>query len=65
MSENMSYTEVLYRMQDIRKVWRENDFSYPEGMKDEYELLVAVRRERVKSFYSDGLVSKGRKEDAQ
>ena len=64
MSENMSYTEVLYRMQDIRKVWRENDFSYPEGMKDEYDLLVAVRRERVASFYRDGNVSNGRKENA-
>jgi len=62
MSDNMSYTEVLYRMQDIRKAWRENDFSYPEGMKDEYDLLVAVRRERVSSFFRDNLVSKGRKE---
>ena len=64
MSDNMSYTEVLYRMDDIRKVWRENDFTYPEGLKEEYDLLVAVRRERVSSFYRDGLVSKGRKEDA-
>lgn len=51
-------------MDDIRKVWRENDFTYPEGLKEEYDLLVAVRRERVSSFYRDGLVSKGRKEDA-
>ena len=62
MSENMSFTEVLYRMQDIRKVWRLNDFRYPEGMMEEYELLVAVRRERVASFFRDDLVSKGRKE---
>lgn len=64
MPENMSFTEVLYRMQDIRKVWRENDFRYPEGLKEEYELLVAVRRQRVGSFFADGLVSKGRKEDS-
>lgn len=62
MSENMSYTEVLYRMDDIRKAWRENDFRYPEGMKDEYDLLVAVRRERVSSFYRDNMVWKGRQE---
>ena len=62
MPENMSFTEVLYRMQDIRKVWKANDFRYPEGMKEEYELLVAVRRERVTSFFRDDLVSKGRKE---
>lgn len=62
MSENMSFTEVLYRMQEISKVWRSNDFRYPEGMKEEYELLVAVRRERVASFFRDDLVSKGRKE---
>lgn len=61
---NMSYTEVLYRMNDIRKAWRENDFQYPEGLREEYELLVSVRRERVASFYRDGLVSKGRKEVA-
>ena len=64
MSENMSFTEVLYRMQDIRKVWKANDFRYPEGIKEEYDLLVAVRRERVNSFFRDGLVSKGRREDA-
>lgn len=62
MSENMSYTEVLYRMDDIRKVWRENDFTYPEGLKEEYDLLVAVRRERVASFYRDNMVWKGRQE---
>lgn len=63
MPENMSFTEVLYRMQDIRKVWQANDFRYPEGMKEEHDLLLAVRRERVNSFYRDGLVSKGRKEN--
>ena len=57
MQDNMSFTEVLYRMDEIRKVWRDNDYTYPEGLKDEYDLLVAVRRERVSSFYRDGLVA--------
>lgn len=57
MSDNMSFTEVLYRMDEIRKAWRQNDYFYPEGLKDEYDLLVAVRRERVASFYRDGLVA--------
>lgn len=59
MSDNMSYTEVLREMEDIRREWRRNDFVYSEGQKDRYELLLAVRRARVTQMYADDQVFKG------
>ena len=59
MSDNMSYTEVLREMEDIRREWRRNHFVYSEGQKDRYELLLAVRRARVTQMYADDQVFKG------
>ena len=59
MSDNMSYTEVLREMEDIRREWRRNDFVYSEGQKDRYELLLSVRRARVTQMYADDQVFKG------
>ena len=54
MSDNMSYSEVLSEMQDIKSEWRRNNFTYSEGQKERYEFLLQVRRLRVSSFYRDG-----------
>ncbi len=59
MSENMSYSAVLYEMQEIKDEWRRNTFTYLEGQKERYALLLEVRRIRVAQMYADGRVHDG------
>ncbi len=59
MSENMSYSSVLYEMQEIREEWRRNDYTYEEGQKERYDLLLEVRRARIAQFHADGRVYVG------
>ena len=59
MSENMSYSSVLYEMQEIKDDWRRNGYTYREGQKERYELLLEVRRIRVAQMYADGRVHDG------
>ena len=59
MSENMSYASVLYEMQEIKDEWRRNDYTYLEGQKERYALLLEVRRVRVAQMYADERVHDG------
>jgi hypothetical protein len=51
---------VLPHLQELRDAWRRQDFCFTKQQKEEYDILIAARRERVKYFYDNGLVSKGR-----
>jgi len=51
---------VLPHLQELQQTWRRQNFSMTEAQKEEYEMLLQARRERVKYFYANGLVSKGR-----
>ena len=55
----MSYSDVLYEMQEIKQDWRRNDFTYSEGQKERYEFLLEVRRVRVAQLIADGRVHDG------
>jgi len=59
MSDNMSYTEVLREMQDIRTKWREQTYVLSPEDTERYDLLLQVRRARVSQLYADGLVYTG------
>ena len=59
MSENMSYSSVLYEMQEIKDEWRRNDYTYSEGQRERYEFLLEVRRVRVAQMYADGRAHDG------
>ena len=50
---------VLPHMQELRQKWREQDFRFTKEQQEEYDILLAARRERVKYFYDNDLVSKG------
>jgi hypothetical protein len=50
---------VLPHIQELRDTWRRQDFTFTKQQQEEYDLLIAARRERVKYFYANGLVSKG------
>ena len=55
----MSPSEVLKKLKVLREDYRKQLFVYTPEQKKEYDRLIAIRRDRVKSFYADGKVSKG------
>lgn len=54
MSDNMSYSDVLYEMQELRTKWREQTYVLDETDQARYDMLVEVRRLRVAQLYADG-----------
>jgi hypothetical protein len=50
---------VLPHLNELKDTWRRQDFNFTKQQKEEYELLIAARRERVKYFYAEGRVFKG------
>jgi hypothetical protein len=51
--------DVLPHIQELREIWRKQDLSFTKDQKEQYDLLVATRRERVRQFYKEGRVFKG------
>lgn len=50
---------VLSHIQELKETWRKQDFTFSKQQQEEYDLLLATRRERVKQFYAEGRVFKG------
>ncbi len=50
---------VLPHIRDLKDAWRRQDFNFTKSQQEEYDLLLATRRERVKQFYAEGRVFKG------
>jgi hypothetical protein len=55
MSETVN---VLHHLKELNVAWRKQDFKFTPAQSEEYALLVAARRERVKEFYATGRVCK-------
>ena len=55
----MKPSEVIKQLNALREQWRQQSFSYTKEQQAEYDRLMKLRRERVKSFYADDKVSKG------
>ena len=55
----MRPSQVLKRLNELRKIYQEQTFKFTEQQQKEYDRLIGLRRERVKSFHADGKVSKG------
>ena len=49
---------VLPHIFELRDAWRKQDFHYTKEQKEQYEILLQARRERVKYFYDNNLVCK-------
>ena len=56
-----STVNVLPHLQELRKVWREQDFRFTKAQQEEYDLLMQARRERVAFFYETKRVQVGPK----
>jgi hypothetical protein len=50
---------VLPYLKELRDTWRRQDFTFTKQQQEEYDMLLTARRERVKYFYANDLVSKG------
>ena len=61
----MRPSEVLKQLNGLRESWRKQSFSYTTEQQKQYDNLIQLRRERVKYFYDNGLVSKGGKKDKE
>ena len=61
----MKPAEILYQLRDLNEEWRKQSFALTNEQQERYINLIAQRRERVKFFYDNNLVSKGglRKKD--
>lgn len=55
----MKPSEVLYELRELNQAWRKQDFAFTREQKARYDTLITLRRERVKYFYDNKLVSKG------
>ena len=55
----MRPSQVLKRLNELRVSYREQVFKFTPEQQKEYDNLKQLRRERVKYFYDNDLVSKG------
>jgi hypothetical protein len=50
---------VLSHLKELQIAWRKQDFIFTTQQQEEYDLLIATRRQRVRQFYAEGRVFKG------
>ena len=55
----MRPSQLLKRLNELRKVYQEQTFKFTSEQQKEYDNLKQLRRERVKYFYDNDLVFKG------
>ena len=46
---------VLLHLRELEATWRRQEFKYTKQQQEEYDLLIATRRERVAYFYENDL----------
>ena len=62
----MSQTvNVLPHLKELRETWKNQDFTFTKQQQEEYDMLIAARRERVAEFYATGRVQVGPKKKAE
>jgi hypothetical protein len=54
-------SNILHHLRELQIKWRQQDFNYSKSQQEEYDILLAARRERVVGFHKDGRVFKGSK----
>ena len=47
---------VLPHIRELKETWRRQDFTFTKQQQEEYDRLIAARRERVKQHYKEGKV---------
>lgn len=49
---------VLSHIRELKDTWRKQDFKYTKEQQEQYDILIAARRDRVKWFYETDRVCK-------
>jgi hypothetical protein len=57
-------SNILHHLRELQLKWRQQDMTYTKQQREEYDILLQARRERVRGFYKDGRVFKGSKASA-
>jgi hypothetical protein len=52
---------VLPHLNELKDAWRKQDFKFTKSQQEQYDILIAARRERVRYFYESNQVFKGSK----
>lgn len=50
----------MHHLRELQDTWRKQDFIFTKEQQSQYNILLSARRERVRGFYAEGRVSKGR-----
>ena len=56
-----STVNVLPHLNELRDTWRQQNFTFTKDQKDQYDMLMQARRERVRWFYETNRVQVGPK----
>ena len=56
-----STVNVLPHLNELREIWKQQDFRFNKDQQDQYDMLMQARRERVAWFYENDRVQKGPK----
>ena len=53
----MYFHDILIQMEDLRKQWKVQNFRYTKEQKDQYEMLLALRRARITQLKEEGRIA--------
>lgn len=60
LTESMTQTvNVLDHINELKKIWREQNFTFTKDQAEQFNMLMQARRERVDYFHEENLVWKG------
>ena len=54
-------SNILHHLRDLQIKWRQQDMTFSKQQREEYDILLQARRERVRGFYAEDRVFKGSK----
>ena len=54
-------SNILHHLRELQVAWRRQNFVLTGKQQEEYDILVAARRQRVRGFYAENRVFKGSK----
>ena len=52
---------VLHHLDDMKEIFKKQDFHFTKDQQEKYDLLLQTRRERVKFFYDTNRIQRGPK----
>jgi hypothetical protein len=54
-------SNILQHLRELQLKWRQQDMTFSKQQREEYDILLQARRERVRGFYASDRVFKGSK----